>query len=238
MRRALPMPAALTDATIGLRRARARRIAGLYAVTPDLADIGELGARVAAALAGGAAAVQYRNKTADARCRREQAMTLARIHAARGALFIVNDDPALAAEIGADGVHVGEDDGSIAAAREIVGPDRIVGVSCYNDFARAQAAVAAGADYVAFGSFFPSAVKPAARRADIELLEQARGLPVPVVAIGGITAANASTLFRAGADAVAVISAVFDAPDVEAAASAIAATFSKSRFFSERAIHP
>jgi thiamine-phosphate pyrophosphorylase len=228
------MQAALTDATTGLRRARARRIAGLYAVTPDLADIVDLGARVAAALAGGAAAVQYRNKTADARCRREQALALARIHAARGALFIVNDDPVLAAEIGADGVHVGEDDGSIAAAREIVGPDRIVGVSCYNDFARAQAALAAGADYIAFGSFFPSAVKPDARRADIELLEQARGLPVPVVAIGGITAANAPTLFRAGADAVAVISAVFDAPDVGAAASAIAATFSKSRFSSER----
>ncbi len=111
------------------------------------------------------------------------------------------------------------------------------GVSCYNDFARAHAALAAGADYVAFGSFFPSPVKPDARRADFELLERARGFPVPVVAIGGITAVNAPTLFRAGADAVAVISAVFDAPDVEAAASAIAAVFPKSRFSPERALH-
>jgi thiamine-phosphate pyrophosphorylase len=231
------MPAAPTDAAIALRRARARRIAGLYAITPDLADVGDLAARVASALAGGAAAVQYRNKTADAGSRREQAVALARIHAARGALLIVNDDPALAVEVGADGVHVGEDDGGVAMAREIVGPDRIVGVSCYNDFGRAQAALAAGADYVAFGSFFPSAVKPDARRADVELLERARGFPVPVVAIGGITAANAPTLFRAGADAVAVISALFDAPDVEAAARAIGAVIPKTRFSSERAVH-
>ena len=237
-RRAPPMPVAPTDAAIPLRRARARRIAGLYAITPDLADVGDLAARVAAALAGGAAVIQYRNKTADAACRRTQAAALARIHAARGALFIVNDDPALAAEVGADGVHVGADDGSVALAREIVGPDRIVGVSCYDDLSQAHAAVAAGADYVAFGSFFPSAVKPDACRADIDLLGQARIFAVPLVAIGGITAANAPTLFRAGADAVAVISAVFDAPDVEAAARQIAAACPQSsRFSSARALH-
>ncbi len=212
-------------------------MAGLYAITPDLTDVGDLTARVAAALAGGAAAVQYRNKGADAGRRREQAAALARIHAARGALLIVNDDPALAAAIGADGVHVGEGDAGVGKAREIVGPDRIIGVSCYNDFTRALAAVAAGADYVAFGSFFASTVKPAARRAEIELLERARELPVPVVAIGGITAANAATLVRAGADSVAVISAVFDARDVEAAASAIAAAVANSRFLPERALH-
>ena len=219
------MPAARIDDAFARRRARAWRIAGLYAVTPDLADTPDLAARVAAAVAGGAAAVQYRNKAADPALKRAQAAALARVHATRGALFIVNDDAGLAAEAGADGVHVGADDGSVAAAREIVGPDRIVGVSCYDDFERAQAAVAAGADYVAFGSFFASTVKPDARRAEVELLGFARGLGVPVVAIGGITAANAPLLGRAGADAVAVISAVFDAPDVEAAARAIAAAF-------------
>ena len=219
------MPAARTDDASARRRARALRLAGLYAITPDCAHTDDLATRVAAALAGGAAAIQYRNKSADPALRRAQAQSLARVQAIRGGLFIVNDDAELAVAAGADGVHVGEDDTDIAAAREIVGPDRIIGVSCYNDLARAVSAVAAGADYVAFGSFFPSAVKPDARRAEVELLGAARALGVPVVAIGGITAANARVLVRAGANAVAVITAVFDAPDVEAAARAIAGAF-------------
>ncbi|MEO8675833.1 MAG: thiamine phosphate synthase [Casimicrobiaceae bacterium] len=219
------MPAARTDDAHARRRVRAQRIAGLYAVTPDLADTADLASRVAAALAGGAAVIQYRNKAADTALRRAQAIALARVQAIRGGLYIVNDDAVLAVEVGADGVHVGEDDAAIAAARVIVGPDRIVGASCYNDLGLAHAAVAAGADYVAFGSFFPSAVKPDARRAEVDMLGPARTLGVPVVAIGGITAANAPVLIRAGADAVAVITAVFDAPDVEAAARAIANAF-------------
>ena len=222
------MPTAGTDAAILGRAARARRLAGLYAVTPDLDDTALLVARVEAALAGGASAIQYRNKTADAALKRGQAAALARVPAMRGALFIVNDDVALAAAVGADGVHLGEDDGGIAAARAILGPDRIIGVSCYDDFARAEAAAAAGADYVAFGSFYASGVKPGARRADFALLGRAASLGVPVVAIGGITAANARELKQAGADAVAVISAVFGAgepADVEHAARAIAAVF-------------
>ena len=200
-------------------------MAGLYAVTPDLASTEELAARAAAALTGGAAAIQYRNKAADPALKREQARALARVQAIRGGLFIVNDDAALAAEVCADGVHIGSDDLGIDAARDIVGPDRIIGVSCYDDLALAEAAVAAGADYVAFGSFFASPVKSDARRADVALLEQARALGVPVVAIGGITAANAPVLVRAGATALAVITAVFDVPDVEAAARAIANVF-------------
>ena len=219
------MPAARTDDASARRRARALRIAGLYAVTPDLASTEELAARAAAALTGGAAAIQYRNKAADPALKREQARALARVQAIRGGLFIVNDDAALAAEVCADGVHIGSDDLGIDAARDIVGPDRIIGVSCYDDLALAEAAVAAGADYVAFGSFFASPVKPDARRADVALLEQARALGVPVVAIGGITPANAPVLVRAGATALAVITAVFDAPDVEAAARAIANVF-------------
>lgn len=216
-----------TDDRLPLRRARARRLVGLYAVTPDLADTAILVARVEAALAGGASAIQYRSKIADAALKRAQAEAVARVHAARGGLFIVNDDAALATAVGADGVHLGEDDGSVAAAREILGPERLIGTSCYDDFELAEAAVAAGADYIAFGSFYASSVKPGARRAGLALLERAATLGVPVVAIGGITAANAGELKRAGAHAVAVISAVFDAPDVEAAARAIATGWDK-----------
>jgi len=215
------MSAAATDDSAALRRVRARRLAGLYAVTPDLADTADLVARVEAAITGGASAIQYRNKTADAALARAQASALARVHAARGALYFVNDDPMLAAAVGADGVHVGEDDGAIAAARAIVGPDRLVGVSCYNDLDLARAAVAAGADYVAFGSFFLSTVKPDALRAELSLLRDASSLGVPVVAIGGIDAGNAGDLFAAGADAVAVISAVFATGDVADATEAL-----------------
>ena len=203
----------------------ARRLRGLYAVTPDLADTADLVARVEAAVDGGAIAIQYRNKVADAALRQQQAGALARIVEKRDVLFVVNDHPALCKDVGADGVHLGEDDGTVAAARRIVGPLCLIGVSCYDDFERARSAVAAGADYVAFGSFFPSSVKPAARRADLSLLARSATLGVPVVAIGGIDAVNAGDLRREGAHAVAVISAVFDAQDVTATARTIAAVF-------------
>ena len=222
------MHAAAIETDAGRGQARARRVAGLYALTPDVDDTPRLLAQVAAALDGGAAAVQYRHKTASATLRREQAAALAHLHAARDALFIVNDDAALAAAVGADGVHLGEGDGDIAAARARLGPERLIGVSCYNDFARAASAVAAGADYVAFGSFFPSPTKSDARHADIALLARARALGVPVVAIGGIDAGNARALIDAGADAVAVISAVFAfdrCSEITAAAAALAACF-------------
>jgi thiamine-phosphate pyrophosphorylase len=205
--------ARIDDPTIARRRARARSLAGLYALTPDLDDTATLVAKVAAALAGGARAIQYRNKSASPELRREQAQALARLTSARGGLYIVNDDPELARDVDADGVHVGEDDATIIAAREIVGADRLVGVSCYNDLSCAEAAVAAGADYIAFGSFFPSATKPGARRADVSLLARAASLGVPRVAIGGITPENASVLVAAGADALAVITSVFDHDD-------------------------
>ena len=213
-----------TDRAKG-RRDRALRLAGLYAITPDLADTPALIARVEAAAIGGASAIQYRNKGADAALRRRQAEALARVAKKHRVLLVINDDPALCAAVDADGVHVGRDDGSVEAARRIVGPERIVGVSCYDNFALAEAAVAAGADYVAFGSFFPSIVKPDACRADASLLRRGVTLGVPVVAIGGIDASNVGGLARAGADAAAVISAVFDAKDVTAAARAIAAAF-------------
>jgi thiamine-phosphate pyrophosphorylase len=207
------------------RQRRARRLTGLYAVTPDLSDTAGLVARVEAAAIGGASAIQYRNKVADTSLRRRQAEALARVAKKHRVLLVINDDPVLCAAVDADGVHVGRDDGGVDAARRIVGPERIVGVSCYDQFALAEAAVAEGADYVAFGSFFPSMVKPDARRADVSLLRRAVALGVPVVAIGGINETNVDALARAGANAAAVISAVFDAADVTAAARAIAAAF-------------
>jgi len=216
------MSAVRTEASAA-RRARIARLSGLYAVTPDIGDTALLTRKVAAAIAGGAAAVQYRNKLADSVLRHDQARAIARLPARARTLLIVNDDAALAAAVDADGVHIGADDADIATARALVGTDRIVGVSCYGDIEGANAAVEAGADYVAFGSFFASATKPAAQRADIGVLRRARLLGVPVVAIGGITASNASLLIDAGAAAVAVISDVFASDDPAAITRAAAA---------------
>lgn len=204
-----------------LRASRLARLAGLYAITPDVDDTAALVAKVAAALEGGASAVQYRHKSASVPLRREQARALADLCRRQRACFIVNDDAALAAEVEADGVHVGEDDGDLAAARSRVGPDRLIGVSCYDDLARGRAMVAAGADYLAFGSLFPSSVKPLARRASLDLVGAARSLGVPIVGIGGIDAGNAARVIEAGADAVAVIHAVFGNDDVASAARRI-----------------
>jgi thiamine-phosphate pyrophosphorylase len=194
--------------------ARRVPISGLYALTPEVADTGLLAERVAAALAGGATAVQYRNKCADAALRLEQALALARLCADR-ATFIVNDDVELAAAVGAHGVHLGRDDASLSSARNRLGPTAILGASCYDSLDRAELAVRDGADYIAFGSFFASSVKPEARRASASLLVAARERwSAGLVAIGGITPANGGGLLAAGADALAVISALFDAPDL------------------------
>jgi thiamine-phosphate pyrophosphorylase len=201
-------------------------IRGLYAVTPDESDTSVLAAKVSAALNGGVKLVQYRNKAADECTRREQALALLTVCRARGVPLIINDDANLAFDIDADGVHLGADDGSIEGARARLAADKIIDVSCYNRLQTAAAAQRAGATYVAFGSFFPSSIKPAAVAAPLQLLREARAaLTVPVVAIGGIIAANTAMLITAGADSVAVISAFFAASDVEAAARQIAAHF-------------
>lgn len=201
-------------------------ISGLYAVTPDTADTELLALRVAAAIGGGANAVQYRNKSAPAKLRLEQAEALRLICRDRATPFIVNDDVELAFAVDADGVHLGKDDAPVALARARLGRSAVIGVSCYDELERAAVAVDAGADYIAFGSFFSSAVKPAATRAQAWLLTASKSRwGLPVVAIGGITAANAASLIDAGADAVAVISAVFDAADVRSAARGIARLF-------------
>ena len=205
-----------------------RQLRGLYAITPDIVDIAVLVAKVDAAIAGGAQVIQYRNKSASPSLRRKQAAMLSRVCDGGGALFIVNDDVALARQVGAAGVHLGEDDGDIARARAAGGSAMLIGVSCYNDLSRAKRLVAEGADYVAFGSFNLSPTKPGARRAEPALLRRAKKLGVPVVAIGGITADNGRALVEAGADALAVISDVFnhdDVAQVTRAAAAIVACF-------------
>lgn len=203
-------------------------IKGLYAITPDSADTPELLRKVRLALQGGARVLQYRNKTAGAVLHLQQARALRQLTGEFAAVFIVNDDAQLAAEVDADGVHLGGEDGSVAAARALLGETKIIGVSCYNRPPLAVEAVQAGADYVAFGAFFPSSVKPEAVQAEPELLVWARReLAVPLVAIGGITPGNGAALVQAGADALAVISAVFDAEDVQSSAQKFSTLISK-----------
>ena len=194
-------------------------VSGLYAITPDETDTAELLRKVRLALLGGARVVQYRNKVADVALRLKQAEALRELTREFAVSLIINDDAALAQQVAADGVHLGGADGSVAEARAVLGGSKLIGVSCYNRLALAHEAVSLGADYVAFGSFFASTVKPDAVAATLDLLRQARReLAVPLVAIGGITVHNGAQLLEAGANALAVISAIFAAPDIQRAA--------------------
>jgi len=218
---------------------RGTQVAGLYAVTPDLADTALLATLVDAALDGGATLVQYRNKSAGAALRREQARRLAEVCAVHGRPLIVNDHAALAQSIDGAGLHVGGDDyadfDALQALRVALGAGRLLGVSCYRNVDRARDAAAAGADYVAFGSVFASTTKPAAPNATLATFGAARGLGVALVGIGGITHDNLPSLVDAGADAAAVIADLFAVPDpavVRARARALA------RAFANRPSHP
>jgi thiamine-phosphate pyrophosphorylase len=203
-------------------------VRGLYAVTPDTADTVALLGKVEAALEGGARLLQYRNKTADAALRLVQARALAALCRRYRVPLIVNDHVDLALVIDAEGLHLGGEDGSVAQAREKLRPDKILGVSCYRRIENALDAARLGATYVAFGGFFPSRVKPSAERTPLSLLGEAkRRLALPIVAIGGITPENAPGLIAAGADSVAVITALFDAHDVRAAAQRFSALFAE-----------
>ena len=190
---------------------------GLYAITPDWSDSRRLLETAEAILAAGCRWLQYRNKATSDCHRQEQAVALRGLTRKYGAQLIVNDDLDLALFCAADGVHLGEDDGELAAARlrlDAAGPGRILGASCYQRLDLAEAAAKAGADYLAFGSFFASPTKPLAKRADPALLAAGKAATgLPVCAIGGITPANAGELVAAGADLLAVISALFDAAD-------------------------
>ncbi len=199
---------------------------GLYLVTPELADTDALLGAVACVLSARPAIVQYRSKLVDPVLRREQASGLLALCRQARIPLVINDDLALALEIDADGAHLGRDDGDLAGARKALGPARILGASCYGEWARAEAAVAAGVDYVAFGAMFPSSTKPQAPLAPLEMLTRAKAeFGLPVAAIGGITLDNAPLLIAAGADLPAVISDVFSAPDPAARAAAYAGLF-------------
>lgn len=192
------------------------KLRGLYAITPDLNDTDLLLAKVEQALRGGAVILQYRNKLADADLARAQALALRELTRRHGAIFIINDDLQLAQNVAADGVHLGGDDGDLATARAALPAGMLLGASCYNQPELAQAALTAGADYVAFGAVFPSGTKPLARRASPDLIANARAnIACPVVAIGGITPENAAQVIAAGADCIAVIGALFDAENIQ-----------------------
>ena len=206
------------------------RIRGLYGVTPDEADTQLLLARVRDALAGGMRLLQYRNKVADTALRYAQASALCALCHEYGAALIVNDHVDLALEVDADGVHLGSEDGPLSTARAKIGPHKLLGASCYRSLENGAAAIAAGADHIAFGSFFQSSVKPSAVRSPFRLLTEARhAYKVPVVAIGGITPDNAPLLIDAGAQSVAVITALFGAADITAAARSFNTLFNTSK---------
>lgn len=197
---------------------------GLYLITPDEQDTDRLLERTRCLLPF-ATCLQLRAKSLTKVALRDAGIKLREACTTAGVTFIVNDDAVLAQELGADGVHLGEHDGALADARRLLGDAAIIGISCYDERARAIAAVSSGADYVAFGAFFPSPTKPGARRASIDLLRDGGGLGLPRVAIGGITPDNGRTLVTAGADMLAVISGVYDAPDPIAAARAYLSCF-------------
>jgi len=206
---------------------------GLYGVTPEWDDTDRLLKAVRDAAAGGMRSLQLRRKNVPDAVRAAQARALAPLCRELGVVFLINDDWRLALDVGADGAHVGRDDESLAHIRREAGPDLILGGSSYDDLTRARELLDAGADYIAFGAMFASTVKPDTVRAPLSVLTEARRLaderdaPRPaVVAIGGITPDNAPLVAQAGADAIAVITALFEAPSVRTAAVACSAPYS------------
>ncbi len=199
----------ITTSTKALEKKQ--KIHGLYAITaPELMPADKLIISIEQAIQGGARIIQYRNKSASPALQHQEAKQLSLLCKRHNVCFIINDDPELAKAVNADGVHVGRDDGKIADARKQLGQQAIIGVSCYNRLENAQNAIVQGADYVAFGRFFPSKTKPDAMQADLQLLEVAnQSLNVPIVAIGGIKQDNAQELIKRGADAIAVINDLF-----------------------------
>lgn len=211
---------------------RRRAIRGVYAITDSaLQPSAQLPDRVEQALKGGARIIQYRDKSTDAARRLAEARALCALCRRHGAVFIVNDDVELAAAVGADGVHLGRDDAQPAEARRHLGDAALIGVSCYDDLNRAGRMAALDVDYLAFGSLFPSSTKRDAPRVSLEIVVAARRRfpDLPLVGIGGVNANNAPRAVSAGLDALAVIRAVFAAPDPRAATAAIAAAFENGR---------
>lgn len=206
------------------------KLRGLYAITPEYEDGTRLLSEIEAALAGGCRIVQYRDKTSAMPECVARARALRELTRRFDAKLLINDDLALTVLVGADGVHLGKDDGNLMAARAMLGPNRILGASCYADLAAAQAAAAAGVDYVAFGAAYPSPTKPNAPLAGTDLFFAAKTrLTVASCAIGGITLDNAPPLIAAGADLLAVITDLFSAPDITARATAYQRLFEEAQ---------
>ncbi len=203
---------------------------GLYLVTPDWDDTQKLLAVTEAALRGGAALVQYRHKTASPMLRREQASGLLALCRRHACPLIINDYVDLCLALDADGVHVGGKDESVAAIRAQVGPEKIVGASCYGSMELAREAYRSGASYIAFGGFYPSLVKKYPVTTSPDIIAQAKlEIALPSVVIGGMTAQNAKPLVAQGADMVAAISSVYLAVDAEAAAREFVQLFASLR---------
>lgn len=202
------------------------KLRGIYAITDPLLSAQELMPKVEAAIAGGISILQYRNKTAPDTQKFSEAQQLAALCKTHDVTFIVNDNIELALAVDAAGVHIGQLDSAIAIARNKLGHDKIIGVSCNNRLEYALTAQQQGADYIAFGRFYPSQTKPNAPQAALNLLAEARQqITLPITAIGGITAENASPLVQAGADMLAVIQGIFAQPDVYQATRQLAEIF-------------
>jgi len=200
---------------------------GVYLITPDSPDTGQLLARLLPLLEAGPALLQYRNKHADKTLREAQAAAVLACCRAQGIPLLINDDWALAKAIGADGVHLGASDGDPAMAREALGPQALIGVSCYNNLPRARQMAALDIDYLAFGAVFASTTKPDAVRADLSLFGEAKALGKATVAIGGIRPDNCAQVQAAGADFIAVIGGIFDDEHPTRALRAYQSAFSK-----------
>jgi len=205
-------------------------LTGIYAITDDeLLPPLQLCAAVESALAGGIALLQYRSKQDYSATRLRTVRELQTLCAHYGVPLLINDDVELCASVGAAGVHIGRQDAPLAQARKRLGADAIIGVTCHASLADAIVAEQHGADYVAFGRFFPSHTKPTAPPADLALLTHARAaLRLPIVAIGGINTENGAAVIQAGADMLACVHSVFGGPDVSAQTRALVALFSHS----------
>ncbi len=191
-------------------------IKGLYAITPDMADLNTLVHKTQLAIEGGAFMVQYRSKKQDHAVKMQQCAAILRLCREYGVPCIVNDDVEMCRILEADGVHLGENDDNIAEVRRILGEDAIIGSSCYDQLDRAKQAQKEGATYVAFGAVFPTPTKPNAPRATVALLREAKHeIHIPIVAIGGITVNNAHDVIEAGVDAIAVITSLFEAKTIK-----------------------
>ncbi|MCH8499812.1 MAG: thiamine phosphate synthase [Marinobacter sp.] len=211
---------------------------GLYVITdPDLLPGSKLLTGVEAALAGGAVLVQYRDKKSSEVERLKHAQDLVSLCMHYQVPLLINDDPALAKRVRAQGAHLGQQDGSLAAARQLLGPDAIIGATCHGQLALAERAQQQGADYLAFGRFFTSGTKPGAPSAELSVLTAAKVLARPLTAIGGVTLANGADLIRAGADLLAVIGDVFSQPDICSRAKAYQSLFQQHHAFFQSGAH-